>query len=71
MYRAVGLAVLERGSEPADVARAIELELGDRIRLDGRDVTDAIRSPEVSEAASRVAADPGCARPWWPSSASS
>jgi cytidylate kinase len=30
-----------------------------RIVLDGRDVTDAIRSPEVSEAASRVAADPG------------
>ena len=27
--------------------------------LDGRDVTDAIRTPEVSEAASRVAADPG------------
>jgi cytidylate kinase len=58
MYRSVGLAVLERGGEAADVARAIELELGDRIRLDGRDVTDAIRSPEVSEAASRVAADP-------------
>jgi CMP/dCMP kinase len=58
MYRSVGLAVLERGGEPADVARAIELELGERIRLDGRDVTDAIRSPEVSEAASRVAADP-------------
>ncbi len=30
-----------------------------RIVLDRRDVTDAIRSPEVSEAASRVAADPG------------
>ena len=26
--------------------------------LDGRDVTEAIRAPEVSEAASRVAADP-------------
>jgi CMP/dCMP kinase len=59
MYRSVGLAMLERGGEPAVVARAIELELGDRIRLAGRDVTDAIRTPEVSEAASRVAADPG------------
>jgi CMP/dCMP kinase len=29
------------------------------VRLDGRDVTEEIRSPEVSEAASRVAADPG------------
>ena len=27
--------------------------------LDGRDVTEEIRTPEVSEAASRVAADPG------------
>jgi cytidylate kinase len=59
MYRSVGLATLERGGEPADVARAIELELGERVRLDGRDVTEAIRAPEVSEAASRVAADPG------------
>jgi cytidylate kinase len=30
-----------------------------RIVLDGRDVTDEIRAPEVSEAASTVAADPG------------
>jgi cytidylate kinase len=30
-----------------------------RVLLDGRDVTEAIRAPEVSEAASRVAADPG------------
>ena len=30
-----------------------------RVLLDGRDVTEEIRTPEVSEAASRVAADPG------------
>ncbi len=30
-----------------------------RVRLDGRDVTAEIRGPEVSEMASRVAADPG------------
>jgi cytidylate kinase len=29
------------------------------VRIDGRDVTEAIRTPEVSEAASRVAADRG------------
>jgi CMP/dCMP kinase len=29
------------------------------VRLDGRDVTQEIRSPEVSEEASRVASDPG------------
>jgi cytidylate kinase len=59
MYRCVALAVLERGGEPADVARAIEVEVGARVLLDGRDVTEAIRAPAVSEAASRVAADPG------------
>jgi cytidylate kinase len=32
---------------------------GVRVLLDRRDVTDAIRAPEVSQAASRVAADPG------------
>ncbi len=34
-------------------------EPGSTVLLDGRDVTAAIRAPEVSEAASRVAADPG------------
>jgi cytidylate kinase len=58
MYRGVALAAAERGREPAEVAHSIALELGDRVRLDGRDVTDAIRTPEVSERASRAAADP-------------
>jgi CMP/dCMP kinase len=60
MYRAVGLAVSERdGADPAGVAESVDVEVGDRVLLDGRDVTDAIRTPEVSAAASRVAADPG------------
>jgi cytidylate kinase len=59
MYRAVGLAAAETGEPPARVAERIEIELGDRVLTDGRDVTDAIRSPEVTQAASRVAADPG------------
>ena len=59
MYRAVALAALERGEAPASVARAVSLELdGERIRVDGRDVTGDIRTPAVSEAASRAAADP-------------
>jgi cytidylate kinase len=44
--------------EPAAVAGEIEIELGDRARVDGEDVTQAIRAPAVSEAASRAAADP-------------
>src|SRR5919206_4221972 len=58
MYRSVALALHERGGQPADVARGVDIELGERVRLDGRDVTDAIRTPEVTELASRVAADP-------------
>jgi CMP/dCMP kinase len=59
MYRAVGLAASESSEPAAQVAERIEIEVGDRILLDGRDVTEAIRTPRVSEAASRVAADPG------------
>ncbi|HEY2440071.1 MAG TPA: (d)CMP kinase, partial [Solirubrobacteraceae bacterium] len=58
MYRAVALAALERQAEPAQVAGDVRIELGDRVRLDGRDVTEAIRTPQVTEAASVAAADP-------------
>jgi cytidylate kinase len=40
------------------VARSARLELGERVCLDGEDVTERIREPWVSEAASRVASDP-------------
>jgi CMP/dCMP kinase len=59
MYRAVGLATSESSEPPAQVADRIDIQVGDRVLLDGRDVTEAIRSPAVSEVASRVAADPG------------
>ena len=62
MYRAVALAALERASEPAAIADSIELEMGPRVLLDGLDVTEAIRAPSVSEAASRAAADPAVRR---------
>jgi CMP/dCMP kinase len=58
MYRAVALASLRRHAEPAAIASSLRIDLGDRVLLDGEDVTAAIRTPEVSEAASRVAADP-------------
>jgi CMP/dCMP kinase len=44
-------------TQPARSPRA--RDSGGRVRLDGDDVTDAIRTPAVSEAASRIAADPG------------
>ena len=58
MYRAVALAAIERGAEPASIAGSLAIESGARIVLDGRDVTDEIRTPAVSEAASRAAAVP-------------
>ncbi|MGZ4297238.1 MAG: (d)CMP kinase [Solirubrobacteraceae bacterium] len=58
MYRAVAHAARERGRPPAEVAPTLDIELGDRVRVDGRDVTEQIRAPEVSEAASVAAAQP-------------
>ncbi len=55
MYRAVGLLTLRHGGAASDQARALEIELGDRVLVAGEDVTEAIRAPEVSEAASKVA----------------
>ena len=59
MYRAVALSLAGRPGTAAERARDVEIEVGDRVLLDGDDVTDAIRSREVSEGASRIAADPG------------
>lgn len=74
MYRAVGLAALERGLDPHDAEKVaacaaplqISLEkaaagapdAGARVRVDGRDVTEAIRQPRVAQAASVVATIP-------------
>jgi cytidylate kinase len=60
MYRCVALLSLDAPNDrPAALAQKARIELGERILLDGRDVSEAIRAPEVSEAASRVAADAG------------
>jgi CMP/dCMP kinase len=52
MYRSVALAA---DRDPATLHIAFQ---GDRVLLDGEDVTAAIRTPEVSDAASRRATDP-------------
>jgi cytidylate kinase len=62
MYRAVGLASMQEDGAPADLAHGIGIEGGDRVFIDDRDVTDQIRTPEVSAAASQVAADPAVRR---------
>jgi cytidylate kinase len=62
MYRSVALAALQRGAAPAEIAGSLRIEPGERVLVDGRDVTEAIRSPAVSEQASRAAADPDVRR---------
>ena len=64
MYRAVAFAAIRRGIDPEDaemvanLARHIDLEVGDAVKVDGADATIEIRSPEVTRAVSVVAANP-------------
>jgi CMP/dCMP kinase len=58
MYRAVGLLTLRDGGAASAQASGLSIELGPRVIANGEDVTDAIRAPEVSEAASKVATNP-------------
>lgn len=68
MYRAVTLAVLTAGVSPEDAeacaraAVAARLDLGDRVLLDGRDVTEEIRGPAVTASVSVVSAHPAVRR---------
>lgn len=64
MYRAVALAGLRRDVAPDDadrlahIARSMRLEMGHAVLLDGEDVTEAIRLPEVDAVVSVVASHP-------------
>jgi CMP/dCMP kinase len=67
MYRAVALAAQRRGIDPGDgpslaaLCQGLRIEFlrgrqGERVLLDGEDVSEEIRTPEVSLLTSRVAA---------------
>lgn len=65
MYRAVALAALRRGlagddaTQWADLARHLEIRLeGDRVFLDGEDVSDAIRASRVTAHVRHAADNP-------------
>jgi len=64
MYRSVAWAVLRDGVDLADTAAVAALagelviDVGDRVVVDGTDVTEAVRGPEVSATVSAVAANP-------------
>ena len=69
MYRAVALWAVRQAVDPGDmhrmeqlaIAAGIELSPG-HIALNGEDVTDSIRTPEVSSGASKIAVIPGVRR---------
>jgi CMP/dCMP kinase len=64
MYRAVTLVALQRGISTDDgerlgeLARSLSIEVGERVTVDGADVTAAIRSHEVDANVSAVSAHP-------------
>nr|MCU0564587.1 (d)CMP kinase [Desulfobacterales bacterium] len=65
LYRLVGLAVARAGTDPGDAtavaaqARDLAAEfIGDRVLLAGEDVSDAIRSEQAGNLASKVATIP-------------
>ncbi len=71
MYRAIALWAVRQNLNPDDMhrmeqlAEAASLQLlpeNNRILLNGEDVSEAIREPHISEAASRVAAIPAVRR---------
>jgi cytidylate kinase len=71
MYRAVALWAIRLNVATSDMhrleqlAEAAEIELAmqeDRVMLNGEDVSEAIREPQVSQAASQVSAVPGVRR---------
>jgi len=62
MYRAVAAAALRANVHPSDldgisaIAQTAEIAIGERIFIDGSDATEEIRSPEVNQLVSVVAA---------------
>jgi 3-phosphoshikimate 1-carboxyvinyltransferase len=68
MYRAVAARALARGIAPDDadavaaLAADADIEVGAHIVIDGVDVSNVIRSPEVGRAVSVVAANPAVRR---------
>jgi cytidylate kinase len=64
MYRAVAWAALERGIDPTDdeavaaLARSLDIDQKEGVRVDAQDVTRAIRTEPVDAAVSIVAANP-------------
>ena len=65
MYRVVAWAAVNRGIDPeagdelTTLAAELDMEVGERVVVDGTDVTGELRSPAVGRAVSAVAATAG------------
>lgn len=63
MYRSVAFAAIRRGIDPEDadavgaIAGTVEIDVGEKVMVDGVDATVEIRGPEVTRAVSAVAAN--------------
>src|SRR5437763_4968901 len=64
MYRSVAFAALRDGVDPSDaealarLAKGLELQIDDRVLVDGADATGDIRGPAVTAIVSTVSAHP-------------
>ena len=64
MYRSVAFAALGHGVDPTDgealakLASGLDIQLGERVLVDGIDATGAIRGPDVTAIVSTVSAHP-------------
>jgi cytidylate kinase len=65
MYRSVAFAAIQRGVDPDDadaiarLARTVDIDVAEKVMVDGVDATLEIRGPEVTRAVTAVAANPG------------
>lgn len=58
LYRTVALLHVRTRRPPAEIAKAMKVELADRVIVDDEDVTTLIRSPEVTRETPRIAKRP-------------
>jgi cytidylate kinase len=59
LYRCVALGAKSSGQRPEPVARALDVEFGERVICDGKDVTEDIRSSDITALTPVIAARPG------------
>lgn len=63
MYRAVALIYKRRDGNPVEIAKSLKIDFrGDRVFLEGEDITDELYTPEMSKLSSDLSAISGVRR---------